>query len=428
MPFAEFDPGNAGLALPQFQLQSQDAAQSLMQRAQQMSVQRQQLEMQKQELASNLALNDNRLQQGLLTVQQMQNQVKQQNLNYDVATHQAAAENAQYDNAAALQNSIADARTQNTALLSQLPDDLKQLQALSSDDPGGNHSAYLQAWAKIQGKYSHLEGDPFFAQQYQALMAPALSEMSTHQASFQALMADSSADLTAQVTTAKTPADLAAVEQDPMFKYVLQNPEFSKRYDARQQQLTDQQNKVLEAQIAAGKQSRDLGTSVADKFESNQTVVRARAAQQAYDDAVKQLTTAKPTTYSDQAALASFFKIIDPTMGFNASQEEIFSKLQPGVARAVLAARNTVQNGGLLSDDARLALRGAIENSFDSQASEYNKTRDSFGSALDAAGIDRGYLPAQMERPSQIKQRPTVNTGAQAQALVDELRKRGLIQ
>lgn len=62
MPFAEFQPGNAGLALPQFQAQLADQRSSLMQRAQSMRVQQEQLELEKQHLAANLALGTERVQ------------------------------------------------------------------------------------------------------------------------------------------------------------------------------------------------------------------------------------------------------------------------------------------------------------------------------------------------------------------------------
>jgi hypothetical protein len=55
MPFAEFQPGNAGLALADFSLRSQDAYASLMDRAQRRKLAEQDMEMKKQEFANNLA-------------------------------------------------------------------------------------------------------------------------------------------------------------------------------------------------------------------------------------------------------------------------------------------------------------------------------------------------------------------------------------
>ena len=67
MPFAEFQPGNAGLALPQFQfqsgLQTLEAATSMMDRAQRFRMDQQRLENEKQQLASNLALNSKRVEE-----------------------------------------------------------------------------------------------------------------------------------------------------------------------------------------------------------------------------------------------------------------------------------------------------------------------------------------------------------------------------
>lgn len=55
MPFAEFQSGNAGLALPNFALQSQDAYASLMDRAQRRRIAEEEIGMKKQEFANNLA-------------------------------------------------------------------------------------------------------------------------------------------------------------------------------------------------------------------------------------------------------------------------------------------------------------------------------------------------------------------------------------
>jgi len=55
MPFAEFQPGNAGLALSDFSLRSQDAYASLMDRAQRRKFAQEEFDMKKQEFAANMA-------------------------------------------------------------------------------------------------------------------------------------------------------------------------------------------------------------------------------------------------------------------------------------------------------------------------------------------------------------------------------------
>jgi hypothetical protein len=61
MPFSEFQPGNAGLALPQFEFQSamqtRESTFSMMDRAQRLGMDKQKLEIEKQQLASTLAVN-----------------------------------------------------------------------------------------------------------------------------------------------------------------------------------------------------------------------------------------------------------------------------------------------------------------------------------------------------------------------------------
>ena len=54
MPFSEFQNGNAGLALPTFQLQSQDAFASLMERAQRMKISQEDFKLKQESHAANL--------------------------------------------------------------------------------------------------------------------------------------------------------------------------------------------------------------------------------------------------------------------------------------------------------------------------------------------------------------------------------------
>lgn len=80
MPFAEFQNGNAGLALADFQLKSRDASFSLMERAQRMNIDRQRLEMDKQQLAGTLAVQNQQMAQSRAMVAQTQAATEKQDM------------------------------------------------------------------------------------------------------------------------------------------------------------------------------------------------------------------------------------------------------------------------------------------------------------------------------------------------------------
>jgi hypothetical protein len=75
MPFAEFQPGNAGLALPTFALQSAEAASSLMERAQRRKMAETDFEMRQQKHAADLATTD-------LTQQKMRAELSMQEMKF----------------------------------------------------------------------------------------------------------------------------------------------------------------------------------------------------------------------------------------------------------------------------------------------------------------------------------------------------------
>jgi hypothetical protein len=386
-----------------------ELAGSMMERAQKMRVNEFNLERNKQLLSGELALNDVNLKQQNLRVEQMRNEVKQQENSLDVAGHTLAAQRQAADNEAAHQKAIADARVENSKLIAQLPSDLNALQKISPDDRKG----YVSAWANIQAKYGHLAGDQFYGQQYHTAMAPALGEASMRNTSFQLMVQDSAAQLAARVAGASSTSELAAISKDPMHPYVRQaDPNFVKTFDERMKQLNEKDIKVMEAQISIGKDFRQQGLNQNDKFESNPGVQNYRKAQVGYLDAVDQLESKNPTNYTDMAALTSFFKIIDPTMGFNASQEEIFKKLQPTAARALITARNLVSNGGLLTPETRTELRAAIETSFDASRKMFNQIRADYAKGLTTSGNTTDYLPNPDTGGKQPS--PSVNVGQTA--------------
>ena len=268
MPFAEFQNGNAGLALGQYQMQAQDHALSLMERAQRMKVSEFELEKNKQLLAGELALQNTNIEQQGIRVQQMRNDVRQQQNALDLADHTLKTQALVADNEAEHQKAIADARVQNSALMAQLPKDIDAIKNIKPEDRTG----YLAAWSGLQAKYGHLAADPYYGQQYHTVMAPALAEAAVRNTNFGLMVQNSSALLTAKLTRAKTTGELSSVDQDPYFPFVLkQDPEFAKMYGERMKQLSDTEKEIavkrMEAEVARAKQDREIGVQQTDKVE-----------------------------------------------------------------------------------------------------------------------------------------------------------------
>ena len=413
MPFAEFQNGNAGLALGQYQLQAQDTASSLMERAQRMKMSEFDLERNKQLLAGELALQNSNVQQQNIRVQQMQNEVKQQQNALDLADHTLKTQAIVADNETAHQQAIADARVANSQLMAQLPADLDSLKNIKPEDRTG----YLAAWSGLQAKYGNLAADPYYGQQYHTVMAPALAEAAVRNTNFGLMVQNSSAQLTAKLTRAKSTAEMSAVDQDPYFPYVLkQDPEFAKRYDERMKQLSDtekeMQVKRMEAEVARAKQDREIGVQQTDKVANNPSAIAYRKASAAYDSVVASIDTKEPTRYSDMNALAGYFKIIDPSMGFNASQEEIFKSLQNRKDRWATEFKALYTNsGGMLTPQSRQDLKNAAEIAHKSEQDQYNATLKDYQRGLDAAGVSGDYLPK--PKSGETQQMPQIGSRAQ---------------
>jgi hypothetical protein len=395
MPFAEFTPSAVGLQVNEQSLRAADLNASFMERAQRMRVNDFQLERSKQLLSGELALQNTNVQQQNLRVDQMRNELKQQENALDVQSHTMEAQRLAGDNEAAHQKAIADGRVANSKLIAQLPGELNALQNISPDDRQG----YVKAWSNIQAKYDHLAGDPFYGQQYHTAMAPAMGEASMRNTSFQLMVQDAAAHLSAKVARAKSSQDLGAVDQDPMYAYVRQaDPNFVKSFDERMKQLNELEVKTREAEVARAKQDRELGVGAVDKLQGNATTQNYNKASAAFDDVKSAYEKQTPTRYSDMAALTGYFKIIDPTMGFNASQEEIFNHLQNRKDRWAAEFRSLYTNeGGSLSPESRKQLFEAAQMAHSSQAAQYGLVSREYQRGLDAAGVQGDYLPKPKE-------------------------------
>ena len=108
-------------------------------------------------------------------------------------------------------------------------------------------------------------------------------------------------------------------------------------------------------------------------------------------------------------ALAGYFKIIDPSMGFNASQEEIFKSLQNRKDRWATEFKALYTNsGGMLSAQSRQDLKNAAEIAHKSEQEQYNSTLRDYQRGLDAAGVRGDYLPK--PKSSGTQQMPSVGS------------------
>ena len=400
----EFKPSDAGQRAVNQTFDALDGGQSLMDRAQKMQASQFDLDERKQMLAGDLALQSYKVDEQRLLTTQRQNEVRAQDLDLQVRQHQADADASTADNLAALQKSIATSRTMNSARLLTIPDQIQDI--INTPNTPENQQVYLQKVNAFQASTATLASDPYHSGQFHALVAPLVSDSQSRGMAFQAHTRDASARLRAQVTSASSPEQLSTVASDPWFSYAARadyggDPEFLKAYEEKQKQLSDLQQKKYEVDAQRLRQDREQGLSMSNNVANSQDVQTFNKVKAAYDDAVNQLGTATPTNYSDMAALTAFFKIIDPTMGFNASQEQIFAGLQPYAQRLGINLRNVFYNGGILTPESRTALKSALTTSFEPHQEIYRDRVRQAGDALRSQGINpAGLLPDIDQQPA----------------------------
>lgn len=110
MPYAEFQPGNAGLALPNFQLQSAEAASSLMERAQRRRIAEQDAMMRQQKHAADMATTD----------------LNQQSLRAEIGMQQI-----RFKDAERVARQAADTRDEYNRVAPNIDESLKYIQGLT---------------------------------------------------------------------------------------------------------------------------------------------------------------------------------------------------------------------------------------------------------------------------------------------------------
>ena len=155
MPFSEFQPGNAGLALPQFQFQSgiqtMEAGMSMMDRAQRLKMDQQRLENEKQQLASNLALNAKRVEEMGAQITNLNLQAEGYRVDNQIKTATSKFTIGAMDQASKLFGQGSDSPNSS----SQFQNDVAPLYTMELNTPQqiANFKAQL---ALVNGKYSAL--------------------------------------------------------------------------------------------------------------------------------------------------------------------------------------------------------------------------------------------------------------------------------
>lgn len=126
MPYAEFQPGNAGLALPNFQLQSAEAASSLMERAQRRRLAEQDAMMRQQKHAADMATTD----------------LNQQSLRAEIGMQQI-----RFKDAERVARQAADTRDEYNRVAPNIDESLKYIQGLNDPFEQRRLMAQLQMTA-----------------------------------------------------------------------------------------------------------------------------------------------------------------------------------------------------------------------------------------------------------------------------------------
>jgi hypothetical protein len=161
MPYAEFQPSNAGSQFQSDVLSTVGGFQNIFARAQAIKQAKESFDMEKEQFATNQALAQ-------VNLQQQSNALKQSNLDLELHEKAQKVASAQIDQQATLQGVQIDNTKANGELLIQLPAELDALRQIPQTD----HYTFMSKLAGVQAKYGHLAQDPVYGPTFNRLVAP----------------------------------------------------------------------------------------------------------------------------------------------------------------------------------------------------------------------------------------------------------------
>lgn len=240
MPFADFQPSNAGSQASADILRSADFAQSMMERATRNAAMLQDIEQRKQRFVQDTMLGDQQIQQNRLRLSQMEGEQAAVTARNRAAV---AESDANYRRLASNESLLESASNEIDAVVKQLEDE---------NDPDA-----LEAHAtSFLSKYSRLANDKDFAARFDELSQPVASIMATKSAALrQRIVAASRALLPAldRADPVQLSASVARVKASPFFEVAQRDPVFQKTYAEAEKAAFD-----FQAKAAAEKQKSDL--------------------------------------------------------------------------------------------------------------------------------------------------------------------------
>jgi hypothetical protein len=240
MPYADFQPSNAGSQVNADILRNVDFAQSMMERATRNATLLQDVEQRKQRFVQDAMLGDQQIQQGRLRLSQMEGE---QAANAARNRAAVAESDANFRRMAANESLLESAASEIDTVVKQLEEE---------NDP----DALEAGAASFLSRYSRLANDKDFAARFDSLAQPVASIMATKGSALrQRIVAASRALLPALDRTdpMQLSASVARVKSSPFFEVAQRDPVFQKAYAEAEKAAFD-----FQAKAAAEKQKSDL--------------------------------------------------------------------------------------------------------------------------------------------------------------------------
>lgn len=424
MPFAEFQPSNAGAQINDQILRNVDFGTSLMERAQRSSVLAQDAEMRKQRFVTEQVLSDQQIQQNRLQLSRMEGEQKA-----TAAKNRAAVleSDGHFEHLTASEAMLADAAAEAPSLASKLnattdPDEIESLT-----------NAFV-------ARYAHLAGDKDYAIRFDRVARPVTNVVSLKTTALRKQYAAAANGIRTSLIPGNAES-LAAVRQSPFFTSALRDPVFRKEWDMiikdeseRNNKIAEQDNKLkndlaLEKEKTAGRISENAAKSESDKKETPQWLaeksIKIKQSGDDLSDLEKQLKDQGMT-----GPIFGFFKRLNP---YDTNAQAFEAKLKatvPNLARGVFG-----EVGVLTKDDFEnyLATLPNLKSPEDRAKKLIEQLRtvlarqqDSVKNMVVGQGYKTGGIPGFGPSDQATKSSSTGSTGGEFAAYLAEAKKRGL--
>jgi len=419
MPFAEFTPGTAGLALPQHQLAATEQSFSLMQRAQSMRVQQQQLEMEKQHLASTLVVNAQQVEASRANVARLQVETEGARIDNTVKAATSKFTLGVIDQASRAFGSQEPSESGAPATgTSNFQQDVAALYNLPTETPK-QLAEFKAKLAYVNSRYSALaEVHPAAKLMFDQALAPINAKIAGASGMMVAQSAQQARLLRTPLAQISTPEQLTSFlsRSADNHDFAMLDPEYQKLYEATAKDVRDkaqqlENSKVLQAGTLANEQKILTQKSTVDAEGFSGVAPTPEAAQKVRDAVAVYLPTKDALDKLD-----GIFKEVEGNPAKRLDREttaraQIFQQ-------QLISAIGRMQTGGVLSDAEAAVMKNLVPDptkilSMDSaNQAKLASLRHEMDIRMDALAVSNG-----VKRTKGAKEAPkSVSSGADLQS------------